>query len=266
MKTIIAPTDFSPVSLNAVNYAADMAQDVNAELLLMHTDNFFISTSDVLTAPAVNYTETYGAEQLENLRQRLIERTNNKINIRTHSVRGIVFSEIERICNREQPFIVVMATHSPSAIERLVMQSVTLYTAKHIQYPVLVVPDKLTYSGIKNIGLACDLENVYQEPVEILSTLVKTFRASLHVLHVKKSDEEERFAEMMLTRHYLHALNPVLHFIEKENIYEGLFSFVKDNAIDILILMHHPHKLLEKSAFKEFVLHPQLPVMTLQPE
>jgi hypothetical protein len=158
-----------------------------------------------------------------------------------------------------------MATHSPSAIERLVMHSVTLYTAKHIGYPVLVVPDKLTYRSIKNIGLACDLENVYQEPFEILRTLVKTFHASLHILHVKKSGEEDRFAEMMLTRHYLHALNPVLHFIEKENIYEGLSSFVKNNAIDILILMHHEHKFLEKSEFKKFVLHPQLPVMTLQP-
>ena len=137
MKTIIAPTDFSEISLNAVNYAADMAQDINAELILMHTDNFFISTSDVLPVPAIDYAQTYGAEQLENLRQQLIKRTNKKINIQTHNVRGIVFSEIKMICNREQPFVVVMATHSPSAIERLVMHSVTLYTAKHSGYPVL---------------------------------------------------------------------------------------------------------------------------------
>jgi hypothetical protein len=36
MKTIIAPTDFSPVSLNAVNFAADMAVSVDSSLLLFH--------------------------------------------------------------------------------------------------------------------------------------------------------------------------------------------------------------------------------------
>ena len=36
MKTIIAPTDFSPISLNAVNYAADMAVSINADLSLLY--------------------------------------------------------------------------------------------------------------------------------------------------------------------------------------------------------------------------------------
>ena len=33
---IIAPTDFSPVSLNAVEYAADLATDIKANLLLVN--------------------------------------------------------------------------------------------------------------------------------------------------------------------------------------------------------------------------------------
>ena len=36
MQTIIAPTDFSNISLNAVNYAADMAMALNANLLILH--------------------------------------------------------------------------------------------------------------------------------------------------------------------------------------------------------------------------------------
>ena len=33
---IIAPTDFSPISLNAVNYAAEMARSIDADLSLLH--------------------------------------------------------------------------------------------------------------------------------------------------------------------------------------------------------------------------------------
>ena len=39
MKTIIVQTDFSPVSLNAVNFAADMAVAIDASILLFHVYN-----------------------------------------------------------------------------------------------------------------------------------------------------------------------------------------------------------------------------------
>ena len=38
MQNIIAPTDFSTVSLNAVNYAADMAMATNSGLLILHAN------------------------------------------------------------------------------------------------------------------------------------------------------------------------------------------------------------------------------------
>ena len=40
MKTILAPTDFSASSINAVNYAADMALAVNAQLILINAVQF----------------------------------------------------------------------------------------------------------------------------------------------------------------------------------------------------------------------------------
>jgi nucleotide-binding universal stress UspA family protein len=264
MRTIIAPTDFSDISLNAVKYAADIAMDINAELLLMHADEFLVPGSDVLLASTIDYAEDWSAEQLKTLRTEMLARTKNTIRVRTENIKGIVFKEIGEVCEREQPFAVVMATHSPSTAKGSILQSATLYTSKHIQYPVLIVPDKLIYKSFKNIGLACNLKHVYTEPVESLCALVKTFNASLHVLHVKKHDEDEHFAEMMLTRHHLHELNPKVQFVESESIHDGIISFVKKNAIDLLIVMHNQDKSSEKSFFNNLVLHPEIPVMTLQ--
>ena len=266
MKTIIAPTDFSPVSLNAVNYAADIAKEINAELILVHVDDFLVTGIDFTIETTMNYAEACGAEQLKNLCDKILERTDNKIKVRTENIPGIVFNEIENLCNLEKPFAIVMATHSPSTFERVILQSVTLDAAKNIQAPVLIVPDKTTFRGIKNIGLACDLKTIYREPLEILRTLVSTFHATLHLLHVRKPGEEEHFAELMLTRHYLHEFSPVLHYIDEDNVDEGLFSFVKNNALDMLIIMHNEHKAFEKTEFKKIVLHPQIPLMALQPE
>ena len=47
MKTILAPTDFSASSINAVNYAADLALSINANLVLFHAIPFPIAVSEI---------------------------------------------------------------------------------------------------------------------------------------------------------------------------------------------------------------------------
>ena len=47
MKTIIVPTDFSPIATNAMNFAADMALNINASLMLLHIYQVPVSMTDV---------------------------------------------------------------------------------------------------------------------------------------------------------------------------------------------------------------------------
>ena len=47
MKTIIVPTDFSPIATNAMNFAADMAVNINASLMLLHVYQVPVSMPDV---------------------------------------------------------------------------------------------------------------------------------------------------------------------------------------------------------------------------
>ena len=51
MKIIVAPTDFSTISLNAVNYATDMACILGANLALVHVCPIPVSLSDVPVPP-----------------------------------------------------------------------------------------------------------------------------------------------------------------------------------------------------------------------
>ena len=47
MKTIIVPTDFSPIATNAMNFAAEMAVNINASLMLLHVYQVPVSMTDV---------------------------------------------------------------------------------------------------------------------------------------------------------------------------------------------------------------------------
>jgi len=93
----------------------------------------------------IDYSEAHNTEQLKNLCNKILERINNKIKVRTENVPGIVFNEIENLCALEKPFAIVMATHSPSTFERVILGSVTLSVANNVTLPVLIVPDKITF-------------------------------------------------------------------------------------------------------------------------
>ena len=78
MKTILVPVDFSPSSLNASNYALDLANSVNAELVLLHVFEFPVLYPETYyryghRRPATNgnrikirRTQTGSAPQIEN--------------------------------------------------------------------------------------------------------------------------------------------------------------------------------------------------------
>ena len=47
MKTIIIPTDFSPIAANALHYGINMAQAIDASILLLHVYQVPITMTDV---------------------------------------------------------------------------------------------------------------------------------------------------------------------------------------------------------------------------
>jgi hypothetical protein len=102
MKAIITPTDLTAISLNAVNYAADLAMAVNANVLVLHaTDNLLIPDEDC-------------DEKLTNLRKDLIKRTGNKIKINLKQVVGPIENELIKLCDYKNPFAVVMQPMVPA--------------------------------------------------------------------------------------------------------------------------------------------------------
>ena len=79
MQVIIAPTDFSEVSLNAVNYAADMARTLDASLLIVHSTELPLSIKGLFIEPLNDETEI--CKKLDALKEALLKRLDNKITI-----------------------------------------------------------------------------------------------------------------------------------------------------------------------------------------
>jgi nucleotide-binding universal stress UspA family protein len=273
MKTIVAPTDFSPVSLNAVNYAADLACALNGSLSLIHVFQLPVIYSEVpVVVDNIDDSLKEAEEKIRQLKDDIAKRTDGKIEINTEVKVGSVIPETESFCASVNPYSVIMGAQGAGALERFFFGSNTISAMKDLSWPLIVVPPEAKFTTIKKIGLACDLKKVVETaPIEEIKSLVKEFKAELHVLHVNREAERiytsETRKESGLLQEMLEELHPVYHFLGNADIDEGLGEFAEKNNLDLLIVVPKKHnlvdKLFHKSHTKQLILHTHVPVMSV---
>jgi nucleotide-binding universal stress UspA family protein len=273
MKVIIAPTDFSDLSLNAVTYATEMASSVQASLALLHVCQMPMSFSEVpVPAEALTSLIKDAEKRIEKLRDDIVKKTNGKIKVYTEIKTGFVIQELQGYCAALKPYAVVMSTQGAGAVERFLFGSNTVSAMKHLAWPLIVVPAEAKFTTIRKIGLACDMKNVMDTaPVEEIKTLVKEFNASLHVVHINTGDDIKYGPEIVdqsgLLQEMLDELHPSYHFLDEIDIEEGLSAFAENNKLDLLIVVPKKHNvisnLFHKSHSKQLVMHTHVPVMAV---
>ena len=272
MKTIIVPTDFSPVSINAVNFAADMAIAINANILLFNVYNIPVAFSSGVPLMLISVDELKQTceFQLEQLKTKILHVTSGKIKVTTESRMGNIVDELEELCTHIQPFAVVMGAKGKTGVEKLVFGSTTLTAIRHLTWPVICVPQGKEYGkGIKKIGFACDFRQVVEiTPVQFIKQMVKEFNAELHILNVdykEKHFRPETPEQSFLLHNLLKDINPNYHFINNADIEDGINDFAETNNLDLVIAIPRKHRLLEgifkPSSTRQLVFQSHIPIM-----
>jgi nucleotide-binding universal stress UspA family protein len=264
MKTIVAPTDFSSIADNACLYAAKLAADIKAQLLLFHTMELPIAAAEYPVTEDV-FDEEGTENELAALKNKLCDATNDKVNIITKNIAGSAEYEIKELCKTTKPFAVVMGTHTSSVLDRFFLGSTTLYSAKHLRYPVIIVPHNAEYKGIKKIALASDLQDIFNVPTHEIETVVKSFNAEFEIFFAAKNDKiiDRNAVQTLLLDHRLLDLTPQFHFVKNEDIMIGVNAIAKEHEIDLLIFIPKKHGPFHKSQAKDFVFYSDVPLMAI---
>jgi len=274
MKTIIVTTDFSSAASNAINYAADMALALKADLFLLHVYQIPVTGSPEVPIAFSDEDILHDIKmKLIILKQRLIQKTEGQLNIETEVRIGSFFSELEIVCEHIKPYTVVMGSQGTTATERLLFGGHTVYAMKHLMWPIITVPPTASFSAIKKIALACNFNTVIDTvPFEEINILANDLNAKVHIVNIDKrgiANAETDYESVELLK-MMKPLNPTYHFITNKNIDEGIIDFAERNKIDLLIVLPRRRGLLKrlvhKSHTKQLVLHSHVPVMALHYE
>jgi nucleotide-binding universal stress UspA family protein len=273
MKTIIAPTDFTEVTNNAVHYAADLACVTGTDLLIVHTVQPPFSYNEV-PVPDLTVRELHEAAsaRMEKLHQEIATKLDGCTDIHTDVRDGDMLTEIGKVCSMYDTYAVVLGTENKSGLEQFLFGNNTIDAIRELSWPLIVVPPAAKFASIRKVGLACDLLKVNDTiPQKEIADVIRAFNAELHILHVsdaggdkfspQKLDESARLLTM------LYDLKPVYHLIENKDIEKGISEFAEKNQLDILITIPRSRKfpagIFHHSHTKDLVLHSHIPVMSI---
>ncbi|MBX3256571.1 MAG: universal stress protein [Chitinophagaceae bacterium] len=274
MHTIIIPTDFSPVAINAMNYAVDLAKAINASVTLLHTYEIPVSyTGTDVPLPIINIEdlEAMNREKLEHAKEQVERITGNTLTVYTELRMGGLVPELEDVAEKLKPFAVVMGTKGAGFVERLFIGSSTLSTLRHLTWPVVVVPPGCIFKGIKKIGFACDFKAVEQSiPAAVIKQWVKAFDAELEILNVdynNKNFKPDTPEQSVLLHAMLQDAKPKYFFINKENVEAGISEFAESNNIDLIVVVPKKQRLLDvlfqRSHTTELAIHSHIPILSI---
>ncbi|MFT4154135.1 universal stress protein [Parafilimonas sp.] len=268
MKTIIAPTDFSEVSVNAVNYAADMSIALHAQLIIMHVNEYIYAYSEAGIVDALIDENT--DERLDKLEAQLLLRTNKKLSIKKYLSVGRLEKELSGLSKMADPFAVVMGTHDElNTVNRFFLDSRSWNATKKLRCPVMIVPKHKTWNKIASIAYACDLKDVGTIPAARIKYVQESFDATLHVVHINRDRNfnGKDVVNALLLPAGLMLNETDFHIIENDDVVKGIEAFADEYKIDLVILQPKEYSFLENlfhiSQSKRMILHPGMPIMVL---
>lgn len=131
-------------------------------------------------------------------------------------------------------------------------------------------PQGKGFTGFKNVGIACDLQNGSDHvPIETLKKLIVDFKASLHILNAsgKENERKKIIGEASVLMDALAPVNHEFHFINGGEEDKEIIEFAETYGLSLLIVLPKKHTLfdkwLHKSYTRQLVLNLQLPIMSL---
>ncbi len=273
MKTIVVPTDFSAVALNASHYAAELAVSIDASLSIVHVCALPLQYVE-MPVPAVHLDELMKDAEVKmaQFKNEISLKTGGQLKIYTEIKAGSVVNQLKLFCSEAKPYAVVMGPRSAGGLERFLFGSNTITAIKNLAWPLIVVPAKAKFRAIHNIGLACNFKQLEDKaPVEVIRKLVRDLHANLHILYINKYKTWEYGADFIEEAGWLQEmigdLDPKYHFVKHSDIDEGLNENATTYALDLLIVIPKKHgwtdALFHHSHTKQLTLHSRIPMMAV---
>jgi len=272
MKKILVPVDFSDCSRSALKNAIKIAERMQMELLPYHSVVVPVGFAEGAPAGGMDMGFEEMEEQCKKDLKSLISEFPllEKIPFKEIIQYGSLSDAINELLVKENVGLIVMGTHGASGLSGALLGSNAYHVMKHVDVPVIALPDNADISRMKHIALAGDYLSIPQpELLQMVIDMAKAFFAQIHIIHIDKGHvvvkDQIDIARSM--ERYLKNTNHSFHFRNFENIEEGLMEFANEMNIELLVMIAKNHNFFDRlrngSHTKRMMMDIPMPLMVL---
>lgn len=276
MKKILVPTDFSDYAKLALDFAVEIAQNVNAKVKLINVFEYPVATAyTTMDVSGPDPAEGEIAKQMmEQARQNLDKLVSNPdysgVAFEKEVKIGNPFINISEELTNEEVDMVVMGSKGASGIEEVLIGSNTEKVVRHAPCPVICVKQPTKARDIQNIVFATDFKDVSEDLISHLKRLQELFAAKIHFVRVNTlnnfepdSYAKKRISKWIDEKMFKNYTTRIYNDIEEE---EGIVHYAEEINADMLALGTHQRtgfgRLFAGSLAEDVVNHAKRPIWT----
>ena len=282
MKKIIVPTDFSYTSKDALAYAISIAPllEASVEVVHIYSGTFPANTPNPYIVHA-------GMGRRESLMKDLQDFTafegeggvavKKEVIITHRIISGMTGRELIKLSKESDTLMMVMGKTGKSVSTTRLFGSIARDVSASAHCPVLLVPKEETYTGINNVLYGSDYDAIDQFTLQKAVDFASLFKAAMHFVHITEIGSQDKHYEVIEEKIFnflFQDKDPSFAFhlvnIKYPNVIGGLNQYIKENKIDLLIMVSHHRnfisRLFLKSTTKEMAYYSNVPILIFHKE
>ncbi len=256
---ILIPIDFSTASRQALRYACFLAENNQAQFVLLHVFDIPVMTADAYVfVPPPEEIEKIKVNHLTHLQQfftRDLQIRFKTFNLHYECIYGNPTAQILEYSIRENVDMIIMGIQEKCVRPDFFMGSTLIHVMNHSAIPVIALHGSTKFSELKHILFTYDLKEFSNKSIlKPVIQLAKHFNAHIYVLNVSEEISDfpllaEKLKESELEPNILNS-EISFHIIQNKDVIEGIKSFIETQTVDLICFIPREHGILSK-IFKE---------------
>jgi len=276
MKKILLPTDFSDISINAIQYALQLFKDIPCEFFLLN----------VFRIPYVTNEEFMGNDvgQLALLEEELHEASkkgmeellevlpkNKRHSFNSISDYNLFGNAVENTVEERDIELIVMGTKGATGAKEIFMGSNTGNVVLKTTSNLIAVPEHSSFRAPKEITFPTDFRIRYDlEDLAPLISLAEMYDSNIRILHLsdmEELDEEQNQNKKILSSYFIN-LKHSFHTLSNTDFEEALNCFTQSRGdIDMIAIIARHYSFFQRLFFRpkvrELSFHTKIPLFVL---
>ncbi len=276
MKRILLPTDFSSISINAIQYALFLFEEASCEFYLLHVYRVPYMTNEELMENDAQQLAIVEAEMYESSKKRLKElistfEKNDKHAYHAISDYNFFINSVKQCIMEKEIDLVVMGTKGATGAKEIFLGSNTGDVLMKTDCNVVAVPENSPYNIPKEIVFPTDFKLRYERSdIAPLLSLAETNESRLRILHFSQDGElsEEQENNKRILESYLETLEHTFHTLTNIDFEEALNCFAQSRGnVDMIAMISGHYSFFQRLFFRpkvmELSFHTKIPLFVL---